>query len=177
MSDSQLGQMRATAHPLRLRMLSLLTNQALSAAEVARELDITHANASYHLRTLADAGLLTVASEEKIRGGVAKRYQHPWNQAKMIADDATPEDYGTYVATMAQELTRRYGSRRRTGTLVDAELWVSPEVWTEVFDLVVQASKLIHAEAKPPRTEGTLQVGLTAAAFLMGGSGSEGKAE
>jgi DNA-binding transcriptional ArsR family regulator len=167
MPDHQLGQMRATAHPLRLRMMNLLINQALSAAEVARELDITHANASYHLRTLAAAGLLTVAGEEKIRGGVAKRYQHPWNQTKMIAADSSPEDYGAYVAAMAQEMTRRYGSRRRPGTLVDAELWVSPEVWAEVRALVVKASKLIHAEAQPPRSPGSMHVNLTTAAFVM----------
>jgi DNA-binding transcriptional ArsR family regulator len=159
--------MRATAHPLRLRILSLLTNQALSAAEVARELDITHANASYHLRTLADAGLLVVAGEEKIRGGVAKRYQHPWDETKMIGKDSPPEDYGAYVAAMAAEMTRRYGSQRRRGTLVDAELWVTPEVFEKVRDMVVEASKLIHASAQPPRSEGTVLAGMTAAAFVM----------
>ena len=80
MSDDAeaVSSLRATAHPLRLRMLSLLTGAELSAAEVARELDITHANASYHLRVLLEAGVVVVAGEEKIRGGVAKRYRHPW---------------------------------------------------------------------------------------------------
>ena len=68
---SETAALRAMAHPLRLRMLSLLTGAELSAAEVARELGITHANASYHLRVLLDAGELEVAGEEKIRGGVA----------------------------------------------------------------------------------------------------------
>lgn len=167
MPDSKLGQMRATAHPLRLRMVNLLTNQALSAAEVARELDITHANASYHLRTLAHAGLLVVAGEEKIRGGVAKRYRHPWDQTKMVGPDASDEDYGAHVAAMGQELVRRYGPRRRKGTLVDAEVWVEPDVWAEVRRHIVAASKLIHAEAKPPRTPGTMHVNLTAAVFVM----------
>ena len=61
---------------MRLRILSLLTAEAMSAAEVARTLDLTHANASYHLRVLLDAGELVVESEEKIRGGVAKRYRY-----------------------------------------------------------------------------------------------------
>ena len=56
MADQQIASLRAAAHPLRLRILSLLTGSALSAAEIARELDITHANASYH-----HAGLLFVA--------------------------------------------------------------------------------------------------------------------
>ena len=57
------SSLRAMAHPLRLRMLSLLTGAELSAAEVARELGITHANASYHLRVLLDACELEVAGD------------------------------------------------------------------------------------------------------------------
>ena len=70
------ARLRATAHPVRLRILSLLTAEAMSAAEVARALELTHANASYHLRQLHDVGELVVESEEKIRGGVAKRYRY-----------------------------------------------------------------------------------------------------
>src|SRR5215207_8376146 len=70
------ARLRATAHPVRLRILSLLTAEAMSAAEVARALELTHANASYHLRQLHDVGALVVESEEKIRGGVAKRYRY-----------------------------------------------------------------------------------------------------
>ena len=44
------NHLRALAHPVRLRILSLLTGADLTAADVARELGITHANASYHLR-------------------------------------------------------------------------------------------------------------------------------
>ncbi len=76
-TDAATSALRAAAHPVRLRMLSLLTGTAMSAAEVARELDLTHANASYHLRQLLDADELVVDSEEKIRGGVAKRYRYP----------------------------------------------------------------------------------------------------
>ena len=64
-----ISSLRSVAHPVRLRILSMLTAQPMSAAEVARELDLTHANASYHLRVLHDAGELVVESEEKIRGG------------------------------------------------------------------------------------------------------------
>src|SRR5699024_10447090 len=71
-----ISSMRAVAHPVRLRILSLLTARAMSAAEVARELELTHANASYHLRFLHEAGELVVEGEEKIRGGVAKRYRY-----------------------------------------------------------------------------------------------------
>jgi len=163
--------LRAVAHPLRLRILSLLTGTELSAAEVARELDVTHANASYHLRRLAEAGQVVVAGEEKIRGGVAKRYRHPWEDARLMRPGGThsDEDREAYLRAMAEELVRR-GRHRRPGTsskLTDAELWVSPEVWERVSGLVEEASRLLHAEARPPHSEGTLHVNLTAATFQM----------
>ncbi|MDQ3616910.1 MAG: helix-turn-helix domain-containing protein [Actinomycetota bacterium] len=56
----------------------------MSAAEVARELDLTHANASYHLRVLAAADLVVQAGGERIRGGVAKRYRHLWDRPEAV---------------------------------------------------------------------------------------------
>ena len=115
-SDEQrVSSMRATAHPVRLRILSLLTGAEMSAAELARELGISHANASYHLRTLASAGLVVEAGEQKIRGGVAKRYRHPWETQDMVGPKPTREETEQYVHTMAQELIRRYASDVRPG--------------------------------------------------------------
>jgi predicted ArsR family transcriptional regulator len=62
----------------------------MSAAEVARELGLTHANASYHLRQLLAAGQLVQAGEETIRGGRAKRYRYdvdaPGARAETVSD-------------------------------------------------------------------------------------------
>jgi hypothetical protein len=149
-------------------MLSLLTGTELSAAEVARELGISHANASYHLRVLAKAGEIVVAGEEHIRGGVAKKYRHPWERGdEPVKDD--PEAREQYLRSLGAELVRRARLRKAgTPTLTtDAELWVPIEVRDEVLDLVTRASRLIHAEARPPRTAGTVQVNLTAAVFEM----------
>jgi DNA-binding transcriptional ArsR family regulator len=166
-SADAIARLRAGAHPLRLRILSLLTGAEMSAAEVARELDVTHANASYHLRVLAEAGQVVEAGEERIRGGVAKRYRHPWRDARLTAN--TPEERQAIVRAAAEELVRRSVAHRpRTPLLLnDAELWVSPEVWKRVTDLVKAAGELIHAEAKPPRTPGTVHVNMTSVLFQM----------
>jgi DNA-binding transcriptional ArsR family regulator len=166
------SSLRALAHPLRLRILSLLTGTELSAAEVARELDVSHANASYHLRVLADAGEVVVAGEEKIRGGVAKRYRHPWEMHGRTGKPGAPvsdADRDTYVRALAEELVRRSRLRRpRTRQMItDAELWVSRETWRQVHDLVEQASLLVHAEAQPPRSPDTIHVNMTAVLFQM----------
>jgi hypothetical protein len=155
-------------------MLSLLTGAELSAAEVARELGISHANASYHLRVLAKAGEVVEAGEEVIRGGVAKRYRHPWQRDERPVP-ADPETREQYLRALGAELVRRDRLRKPTAPRLsaDAEMWVSPEVRDEVLDLVTRASRLIHAEARPPRTAGTVHVSLTLAVFEMADPGTD----
>ncbi|MDN4172529.1 helix-turn-helix domain-containing protein [Nocardioides sp. SOB77] len=163
--DEPVQALRATAHPLRLQMLSLLTGAELSAAEVARELGISHANASYHLRVLARAGEVVEAGEERVRGGTAKRYRHPW-RIGLSADE--PAGREMEVRAMSQELVRRWAARTPgRSQLCDAELWVTDEVWAEALALVEQAAALVHEHAQPPRTDDTRKVGLTIAAFGM----------
>ena len=106
----EVSAMRATAHPVRIQILSLLTGAEMSAAEVARELDITHANASYHLRRLAEVDLIVEAGEEKIRGGVAKKYRHPWDERDRRP--GSPDDVAAYVRAVADEMVRRFPLRR-----------------------------------------------------------------
>ena len=165
MSDD-VRALRAAAHPVRLQILSLLTSTAMSAAEVARELGITHANASYHLRVLLDADELVEAGEERIRGGIAKRYRHPWQERSRSHARGGRE---LQVRAMVQELQRRFAAvdPQARMTLSDAELWVEPEVWERALLLMVEGAELIHAQARPPGTEGTQRVAVTMAAFGM----------
>lgn len=166
--------MRATAHPVRLRILSLLTGASLSAAEIARELGIAHASASYHLRFLADAGLVVEAGEERIRGGTAKRYRHPWDEPRAGRSSERPGDAEGYIRAMAQELVRRYAQRSEPGSLTDAELWVTPEVAERVRATVHEAAILLHGGARAPRTPGTVPVAMTAAVFGLAHDGTAG---
>jgi DNA-binding transcriptional ArsR family regulator len=165
--SEQTTQMRALAHPTRLRILSLLTGAAMTAAEVARELGMTHANASYHLRQLLAAERIVVAGEERINGGLAKRYRHPIEPDKPVAME---ERHALHQA-IASELVRR--SRHQTfrngdhGVLTDADLWVDPAVWKEVGQQIAAASLTLHQAARPPRTHGTVRVNATIALFDM----------
>ena len=159
--------LRSVAHPVRLRMLSLLTAEAMSAAEVARELGLTHANASYHLRVLHGAGELVVESEEKVRGGVAKRYRYRVD-VQPDGPPATNEDRIAYVHSIAQEVTRRQQAHERgTGQMSDIETWVDPDTWTRAVELMQEASDLLHREARPPRAPGTTHVSASLFAFQM----------
>lgn len=179
--DQRIAALRATAHPVRLRMLSLLTGSAMSAAEVARELGLTHANASYHLRVLHDVGEIVEAGEERIRGGTAKRYRYPYERALAEPPDparprATPEERVVYVRAVAGELERRIREQSGRARHSDLEGWVAPEVWTEACRLLEEASRLLHEANRAPRTPGTIHVNATTWAFEMTSDPAEKKA-
>jgi DNA-binding transcriptional ArsR family regulator len=166
----EVTRLRAVAHPVRLQILSLLTGAELSAAEIARELGISQPNASYHLRVLAAAGEVVAAGEEKIRGGVAKRYRHPWRRdLEPLTGRAVGADGSAVVRAVTEELLRRNGLRQPgiPAYLADAEMWVSPAVWDQAFSLVREASELVHDKALPPRSPGAVHVNLTAVLFRM----------
>ena len=166
----KIGEMRALAHPVRLRMLSLLTGTAMSAAEVARELDLTHANASYHLRVLADAGELVVDGEEKVRGGLAKRYRYPHeHEGRHVAPptERNRDDEALHLRATFTELERRMTASTPHTWMSDLEGWVDPEVWEQAREHMYAASRLLHDANRPPRTDGTVHVSFTAFAFAM----------
>jgi DNA-binding transcriptional ArsR family regulator len=171
---STLEELRATAHPIRLRLLSLLTGAAMSAAEAGRELGYTQATASYHLRVLERAGLVQVVEVVRLRGGEAKRYRHQASAEpfSLAAAQSAPgdlrEEQMEYYDALHAELQRR-ARRRGPGPSVstDAELWVEPEVWRQVVRRIGEASALLHAAAQRPRTPGTMPVSMTAALFPM----------
>lgn len=175
LGDDPTVKLRALAHPIRLRILSLLTGSAMTAAEVARELDLTHANASYHLRQLLAAGQIEVAGEERIRGGVAKRYRHNVEAEFARPKPEIPEgatrtaDYMLMYEVLATELRRRSRAmvRAKDNHLTDAELWVDPAVWAAVEEQIRQASRALHLAAVAPRTPGAIHVNATIALFRM----------
>jgi DNA-binding transcriptional ArsR family regulator len=166
--------LRAMAHPVRLRIMSLLTGASLTAAEVGRELGITHANASYHLRSLLAGGMIVLAGEEKIRGGIAKRYRYV--AADDLAEQGTAAPHSEdqsramFVAIGNEMLRRTAEARlvaRGTVLMVDAEVWVEPEIWRGIRDRLAQAARDLHDAAKPPRTPGTVRTSTTLALFPM----------
>lgn len=165
-----LSALRSVAHPVRLRILSMLTAEAMSAAEVARALDLTHANASYHLRVLHDAGELLVESEEKIRGGVAKRYRYVVGGAADPASGPTsPDDVIAWQTATHHEVVRRL-TARVTGpsTSADIETWVTPEAWQRAVAAISEAMVDLHDEARRPHTDGTIHVSASTQGFVMG---------
>lgn len=168
--------LRVLAHPVRLRMLSLLTGAALSAMELSRELGISQALASYHLRQLHRAGVIELAEVRSRRGGQERRFVYrpaaPAVTGSPGSAGRTPslqDGLALFAEAVCIELRRRSQQAEagvdRLG--VDAELWVEPGQWGDAVDAIRTASIALHRQAKPPRTAGTIRVSVSAVLFSM----------
>jgi DNA-binding transcriptional ArsR family regulator len=166
--QQMIAALRARAHPLRLRMLSLLTGAALSAAELARELNVSQALASYHLRQLASAGLVELIEERSHRGGRERRYRHRVEPGVDLpgGDD---EGQALFVEAVVEEMRRRSLQRAQglRGLTVDAELWVQPQDWEEARQAIAASGIALHERACRPHEPGAMHVNATVIMFPM----------
>src|SRR6476646_3975 len=65
----------ALAHPLRVKILTTLEDRIASTSDLAAELAAPLRNGSYHVRTLADLGLVKLVKRRTRRGAVEHYYQ------------------------------------------------------------------------------------------------------
>jgi DNA-binding transcriptional ArsR family regulator len=161
-------QLRALSHPVRLRILSLLTGAAMSSAELARELDMNHAAVSFHMRKLADAGYLELAETRSVRGGKERRYR----QRQVGGPQWQQEDPRLTVRALSEEVVRRASETTAEAWRLfgDAELWVDASVWEDVVARISSAIIDLHAAAQPTQTPETLHVSATAMLFTVDGA-------
>lgn len=66
---------KALAHPLRVQILGVLEERVASPSDLAEELGAPLGNVSYHVRTLADLGLLKLVRRRTRRGAVEHYYR------------------------------------------------------------------------------------------------------
>lgn len=165
--------LRAMAHPLRLRMLSLLTGAPLSATDLARELEIAHASASYHLSQLAEAGLIYAVPNEAPPAGGGRppiRYRHdPAVAERLDRSEGRELDF----AAMTEDLGRRWRATSRQRQVIDAEVWLEPEDWEEVCALTARIGELLHGGARAPHAPGSVHASATLALLELEEPGPE----
>ncbi len=73
MRDATPAEMRALAHPLRLRILRLTLNQALTNKELAERLDRDPGTVLHHVRTLVRGGFLAPQTARRGARGTTER--------------------------------------------------------------------------------------------------------
>ncbi|WP_457049031.1 helix-turn-helix domain-containing protein [Geodermatophilus sp. SYSU D01045] len=102
-------------HPVRLRVVqALLADRSLTTGELHTELpDVPVATLYRHVGVLAEAGVLEVVGERRVRGSTERTYRLVTAAASVGAEEAagmTPEQhrraFGTFVAALLADFDR-----------------------------------------------------------------------
>jgi DNA-binding transcriptional ArsR family regulator len=84
-------------HPVRLRIILATAGRQVTAQQLATELpDVPQATLYRNINTLADAGILNVVEERRVRNTLEKTYALPKQDLRLTKEDlenAEPEDY------------------------------------------------------------------------------------
>lgn len=119
-------EVRALAHPLRLRMLESLSDGPATASMLARELGESSGATSYHLRALAAAGLL-VEDLDRRKGRERWWQREPRSVGLISSAPAEDPEYDAAVAQLEstmlnrdEDAIRRYLHARSDGEHSDA---------------------------------------------------------
>jgi DNA-binding transcriptional ArsR family regulator len=155
-------EVRALAHPLRIRILEVLRNGAATATMLARELGESSGATSYHLRALAAAGLIV---EDLTRRKGRERWwkREPRTVGLISSAPAEDPEYDAAVAqlestmlTRDEDAIRRYIHARSEGEHSDAwrEIafiggWMVYATLEEVEELSEFVVQWLRARRKP----------------------------
>lgn len=140
--------LRATAHPVRVRLVGLLRKHGPSTAtRLAERLGVNSGTASYHLRQLGAAGFV---EEDAERGNARERWWRAVHRmtelhARELADQE-PEATLAYLQSVASTYTLRTQQTLN-------ELQTMPRAWRDTFDMSDWALRLTPDEAAALRQE------------------------
>jgi predicted ArsR family transcriptional regulator len=160
LETGQVTRLRALSHPLRLRILGMVTARPVSATEVAEATGVAHAAASYHLRQLAAAGLIRTVDRSATAGGGSGRPQQRYAMRSGAFRGLGPRSVRLLERRLVSELERKLGQPGRKH-MADAEVWLTPADWKRVRALTDEANRIVHSRALPPGTPRSTHASLT----------------
>jgi DNA-binding transcriptional ArsR family regulator len=129
---------KALAHPLRVRILSMLDEGVLSPTQMATELAVPIGNVSYHTRQLLELGLIKLVRETPRRGAVEHHYtaearplitDEAWRQAPeivrraMVGASLEESARAVNAAALTGGFSRDGAHVSRIPTLLDQQGW------------------------------------------------------
>ncbi|MET9389196.1 helix-turn-helix domain-containing protein [Streptomyces sp. NPDC006624] len=141
---TDVGTLKALAHPLRARLMRALTlARAATASQLAEQVDEAVSLVSYHLRKLAEHGLIEEAEPRSADG--RERWWQPASDGLSIHDEDfrdAPEKAAAHAAASRLFFDQRSGMYRR---YLDERAHWSPE-WTTAAESSESVLRLTAAE-------------------------------
>ncbi|MGH2744975.1 MAG: ArsR/SmtB family transcription factor [Thermoleophilaceae bacterium] len=167
-SDPRL--VRALAHPLRLRILSILEQRVASPKELAHEIGAPLTHVSYHVRQLAQFGVIKLERTTPRRGAVEHHYRldarpsitdEGWGGAPEIAKQALVGAVLGQMGAQVNAAAAEAGFSRDGAHLQRMPLELDDEGWREaskaIRALVAELERIqadAHGRRKGPHPEG-----------------------
>lgn len=169
---------RALAHPLRLQILSIVEQRTASPKELAQEIGAPLTHVSYHVRQLAELGVIKLVRTTPRRGAVEHHYRmearpsitnEAWREAPEIAKQALVGAVLGQVSAQVNAAAAEAGFSRDGGHLSRLPLELDDQGWQEVsqlIDALAEDLERVEKEAKK-RMEKADDGGTSAMAVLM----------
>ena len=143
-------------HPVRLRILYALSGRPMSSTSelCARLPDVSKATVYRHVALLVEGGLLTVATEERVRGAVERRYRLNRGGMAIDADTAAAmslEDHRRAFAVALSVLVAEFNAyldREHANPTADSVGYKQIPLWLnrdELAATITAVSETIHS--------------------------------
>ncbi|GIG63894.1 helix-turn-helix domain-containing protein [Phytomonospora endophytica] len=141
-----MDRLELLAHPVRLRVVHAMSaGRALTTSELCERMpDVSKATVYRHVGLLADAGVLEVEGEQRVRGAVERRYRLRQDVVAVGANEVatlSAEDHRrVFAAAMATLIAEFNAYLDRTEVVADTvgyrqhAVWLSPEELGEVVE-------------------------------------------
>src|SRR4051794_23230262 len=145
------SQVKAIGHPVRTTILGLLHERAATVSELAIALERPKSTVAYHVKVLADAGLVQVvrtrrvrAIEERFYGRTARMF---YVGVERSADgEAMPRDFNDFEVA-ARESANAFDDGKLWGFIRHARISEEQvsEFWKRMAELVTEFDRLPRA--------------------------------
>jgi DNA-binding transcriptional ArsR family regulator len=148
---------KAMAHPLRVRILGILDERVASPSELAEELNADLGVVSYHVRTLARAGLLKLVRKKQRRGAVEHFYKaaerpvitdDAWRSMPSIVKQAAVGQALNEIAERVSTAAGAGGFDRDDMHMTQSPVTVDAKGWSEISKTLDKARKDLETIAK-----------------------------
>jgi DNA-binding transcriptional ArsR family regulator len=152
---------KALAHPLRIKILAILEERVASPSQIAEQLGAPLGNVSYHVRQLADLGLITLVRQTPVRGTLEHYYRaeirpgisgQAFDTVPDLVKEATLRSTLGQIAEAVNRGAEEGGFGREDAHLSRFPLVLDDEGWTEVSreleSLVERVDKIQRASGR-----------------------------
>jgi DNA-binding transcriptional ArsR family regulator len=184
---------KAMSHPLRVRILGMLSERTSSPRQLADRLQASLGVVSYHVRSLERFGLVELVRETRVRGAVEHHYrarrrphvtQKAWESASPIAKQAAVGSSLQLIGEYAQTSAGAGGFDRSDAILSRRSLCLDARGFAQLARLLArtldQATRIEEKAAErirdDPHAEGIVDVGMVTMLFeAVSLSGDDGQ--